>query len=122
MKKRLESDDATLLQLRDYEEIVGKLIAIYTDEAVITIHGQSIKVFVTYEKTLKRLRRFLGQKVGILRIGSHYYIRKVKVDHHSNKVDNSVSGTIINSKKTEMMRHFQERLCRRIQKIGFRRG
>ena len=103
MKKRLESDGTTLLQLRDYEEIVGKLIAIYTDGAVITIHGQSIKVFLAAEEILQKLRKFLGHKIGILRVGGHYYIRKVKVDYHSNKVSNSVSETIINSKETGMM-------------------
>ena len=78
MEKRLESNDAALLQLRDYEEIVGKLIAIYTDGAVITIHGQSIKVFLAAEEILQKLRKFLGHKIGIFRMSGQYYFRMIR--------------------------------------------
>ena len=89
--------------LRECEEVVGKLLSVYADGVIVEGRGRPIKVSVACEEALRRLKRSLGQEVGILRLGGHYYIRKVKVDYHSNKVSNSVSETIINSKETGMM-------------------
>ena len=75
MEKRLKSNDAALLQLRDYEEIVGKLTAIYTDEAVIKVHGRPIKVFLAGEEILQKLEKFLGHKIGLLKLGHIFCIR-----------------------------------------------
>ena len=92
------------LILADYTEIIGKLNSVNTDAVTLNAGGQPVKVFLAIEQIPhQKLRKFLGHKIGILRVGGHYYIRKVKVDYHSNKVSNSVSETIINSKETGMM-------------------
>jgi len=101
--------------LRECEEVVGKLLSVYADGVIVEGRGRPIKVSVACEEALRRLKRFLGQEVGILRLGGHYHIREIKADDSVNETPT------INSKKTGKMQHFQERLCRRAQKISFRR-
>ncbi len=66
--------------LGECEEVVGRLISIYTDGVIVEVHGRPIRVSVACEEALRGLKRFLGHKVGILRLNGRYRIRRVKND------------------------------------------
>lgn len=70
MKKRLI--------LADGIEIIGKLLSVNTDAVILDIGGQSIKVFLADEEIPQKLRKFLGHKIGILRISGQYYFRMIR--------------------------------------------
>ncbi len=76
MEKRLESNDANFLRLKNYEEIVGKLIAIHLNGIIVEIHGRPIKVSMSHQ-TARKLRRFLGQRIAILRTEHRYHVRAI---------------------------------------------
>jgi len=102
--------------LRECEEVVGKLLSVYTDGVIVEVRGRPIKVSMACEEALRRLKRFLGQEVGILRLGGHYHIRKIKADDSVNETPT------INSKKTGKMQHFRLRKCCNFQRSANKLG
>jgi len=102
--------------LRECEEVVGKLLSVYTDGVIVKVRGRPIKVSMACEEALRRLKRFLGQEVGILRLGGHYHIREIKADDSVNETPT------INSKKTGKMQHFQGWKCCNVQRLANKLG
>jgi len=67
------------LILADYTEIIGKLISVNTDSVILNVGGQPVKVFLAIEQIPRqKLRRFLGHKLGILRMGNQCYFRMIR--------------------------------------------
>jgi len=63
------------LILADYTEIIGKLISVNTDAVILSVGGQPVEVFLADEEVPQKLKKFLGHKIGLLKLDHIFYIR-----------------------------------------------
>jgi|GEM_PF-5994823 len=66
--------------LKEHEEIVGKLLSVHIDEIVLKIDDDLVRMLVPDSETFSKLRKLLGQEIGIIRLGGRYYIRRTGTD------------------------------------------